>query len=213
MIFLHRLQGDLQPNLSQTRPSLQQPLVDIQTRKAPRRSERLSLARGMTTETINATESSTSASDPIDFPQGAKRVRSKSEPSNSKPTLKSTETLVEIRPSTMTTKARKISRPSSMDDIPPQNLQVTRKASLTHSDDSNAAPAKRSRHFSLVNRKQVEAHSQEHHNLLIANFEPTKYTSGFSPYDGSIRGDVLQSPEYVSDIFQRLYHSEVSLLR
>jgi hypothetical protein len=208
MIFLHRLQGDLQPNLSQSRPSLQQPLVDIQTRKAPRRSKRLSVARGMTTETINATESNTSASDPIDCPQGAKRVRSKSEPSNNTLTLKSTETLFEIRPSTMTT----ISRPSSMEDIPPQNLQVTRKASLTHSDDSNAAPAKRSRHFSLINRKHVEAHSQEHHNLLIANFEPTKYTSGFSPYDGSIRGDVLQSPEYVSDIFQRLYHSEVSLL-
>lgn len=56
---------------------------------------------------------------------------------------------------------------------------------------------------------EMEGLPQEHHNLVLTNFQPTKYTSGLSFFDTHHRGDVLQSPEYVSDIFQRLYQSEV----
>ena len=97
--------------------------------------------------------------------------------------------------------------------IPP-NLLVARKASRRLSDEFDDVPTKRARHVSLLirHKQQRDGRPQEHHNLSLTNFEPTKYTSGFSPYDVSIRGDVLQSPEYVSDIFQRLYHSEVRAL-
>jgi hypothetical protein len=60
-------------------------------------------------------------------------------------------------------------------------------------------------------RFKMEGLPQEHHNLVLANFDPTRYTSGLSLFDVANQGDVLQSPEYVSDIFQRLYHSEVRL--
>lgn len=56
---------------------------------------------------------------------------------------------------------------------------------------------------------QEDGLPQEHYNLVLTNFEPTKYTNGMSPYDVTSRGDVLQSPEYVSDIYQRLFQSEV----
>ena len=99
-------------------------------------------------------------------------------------------------------------------EVIPPNLLVARKASRRLSDEFDDVPTKRARHVSLLirHKQQRDGRPQEHHNLSLTNFEPTKYTSGFSPYDVSIRGDVLQSPEYVSDIFQRLYHSEVRAL-
>ena len=97
----------------------------------------------------------------------------------------------------------------------PPHLHVPRKASRRLSDEFDIVPTKRARNITHIIRKKQnrDGRPQEHHNLSLTNFEPTKYTFGFSPYDVSIRGDVLQSPEYVSDIFQRLYHSEVRTIR
>jgi hypothetical protein len=110
-----------------------------------------------------------------------------------------------------TEEVRQNIRHRNLPEVLPPHLQVTRKASRRLTDEFDDVPTKRARHISfLIRQKQHrDGRPQEHHNLSLTNFEPTKYTSGFSPYDVSIRGDVLQSPEYVSDIFQRLYHSEV----
>jgi hypothetical protein len=60
-----------------------------------------------------------------------------------------------------------------------------------------------------TDRFKMEGLPQKNHNLVLSDFNPTKYTSGLSVFDIVHQGDILQSPEYVSDIFQRLYHSEV----
>jgi Cyclin, N-terminal domain/Cyclin, C-terminal domain len=63
--------------------------------------------------------------------------------------------------------------------------------------------------FQTVRVKATDGQPQEHHNLVLTNFDATKYTSGLSCYDIVHKGDTLRSPEYASDIFQRLYQSEV----
>lgn len=45
---------------------------------------------------------------------------------------------------------------------------------------------------------------------VASPFDVSKYTVGFSSHDKCTKGDVLQAPEYVCDIFQRLFKIEVS---
>lgn len=116
-----------------------------------------------------------------------------------------------VRKNAVEGQGRQNIRNRNVQEVLPPHLHETRKASRRLSDEFDNVPAKRARQISHIIRKKQnrDGRPQEHHNLSLTNFEPTKYTLGFSPYDNSIRGDVLQSPEYVSDIFQRLYHSEV----
>jgi hypothetical protein len=90
---------------------------------------------------------------------------------------------------------------------PPAPRVVARRSS---EETSQKAAAKRARCSALETRGE-EGLPQEHHNLAPTHFEPTKYTAGISPHDVLSQGNVLQTPEYVSDIFQRLYNSEVSV--
>lgn len=53
---------------------------------------------------------------------------------------------------------------------------------------------------------------EAHHNLVRMPFDDSKYTIGISIYDTPSKGKVLEAPEYVTDIFQRLYNCEVSLI-
>ena len=50
---------------------------------------------------------------------------------------------------------------------------------------------------------------ESNYNLVLNPFNDSLYTSGISEYDTPSKGKILEAPEYVSDIFQRLYHSEV----
>jgi hypothetical protein len=47
------------------------------------------------------------------------------------------------------------------------------------------------------------------YNLAPSTFDPSKLTVGISPYDDSSQGNVLAVSDYVTDIYQRLYHREV----
>jgi hypothetical protein len=115
-----------------------------------------------------------------------------------------------VRKNTTDGQGRQNIRNCNAQEVLPPHLHVPRKASRRLSDEFDNVPVKRARQIHIIRKKlNRDGRPQEHHNLSLTNFEPTKYTFGFSPYDVSIRGDVLQSPEYVSDIFQRLYHSEV----
>jgi hypothetical protein len=167
----------------------------------PRRSGRLSVAREAAAE---AQHESTQCS--------AVGVINNQHPENPTvgsrmPKERSSETIV---PSKKPTKQeRQIKRPRSLGVMSP-HLHVAKKTSRRLDDEFEDIPTIRDRSNYCKNKDdQREGLSQEHYNLALTNFEPTKYTSGFSPYDVSNRGDVLQSPEYVSDIFQRLFHSEV----
>ncbi len=160
----------------------------------PRRSERLSTAREVTTASQQAVGKS---HDPNKLDvwnernQDIKPVRA-----------------IEAGPSRQTIRHR--NAPEAL----PSRFPGPRKASRRLSDEFDDVPTKRTRHNSInhvVIRSQPnhDGRPQEHHNLHLIDFQPTKFTLGFSPYDFSSRGDVLKSPEYVSDIFQRLYYSEV----
>jgi hypothetical protein len=46
------------------------------------------------------------------------------------------------------------------------------------------------------------------HGLVRTPFDDSKYTPGLSPYDLDTRDDVQEVPDYVTDIFQRLYDAE-----
>lgn len=50
---------------------------------------------------------------------------------------------------------------------------------------------------------------ETNYTLVSLPFNPCKYTEGLSVYDTPSRGNVLEAPEYVTDIFQRLFDSEV----
>jgi hypothetical protein len=49
------------------------------------------------------------------------------------------------------------------------------------------------------------------HGLVRTPFDDSKYTPGISRYDLETRDDVQEVPDYVTDIFQRLYDAEVSI--
>ena len=49
------------------------------------------------------------------------------------------------------------------------------------------------------------------YGLVRTPFDDSKYTHGIAPYDLDTRNDVQEVPDYVTDIFQRLYDAEVSI--
>lgn len=69
-----------------------------------------------------------------------------------------------------------------------------------------------------LNETQSQANSstdileEAHHNLVLAPFDDSKYTAGISVYDTPSKGKILEAPEYVTDIFQRLYNAETQHL-
>jgi Cyclin, N-terminal domain/Cyclin, C-terminal domain len=176
---------------------------------APRRSERLSVVRD--SEATSSKPSQCYLASVADMKVqhvAAKRERSKS--------LALHKAAVQHKSSDFELVSKKnsnehpVKRRRKLQDMSPG---LVRPASRRLDDEFEEIPSKRVRcNFNDVSLVQGDRRSQEHHNLLLTNFEATKYTAGFSPYDISNRGDVLQSPEYVSDIFQRLYQSEVGAM-
>jgi Cyclin, N-terminal domain/Cyclin, C-terminal domain len=152
---------------------------------APRRSGRLSTAPDAATETTVGGSIFHDINARTTTVPAGKRGRTKS---------------VGREVSTRRAKVPRTKRLRSFEDakLPPPRESVIEKAS---------AGARRG--LFETDRFKMEGLPQEHHNLVLANFDPTRYTSGLSVFDVANQGDILQSPDYVSDIFQRLYHSEV----
>jgi hypothetical protein len=53
---------------------------------------------------------------------------------------------------------------------------------------------------------------QANHTMVRLPFDASRYVPGIADHDSPNVDDVLEAPEYVSDIFQRLYFAEVRLL-
>ena len=160
----------------------------------PRRSERLSIARGVTTASQSA-------------------VGKSHEPNKLDVWNERNQDIKPVRANEAGPTRQNI-RHRIVPEVLPSRLPGARKASRRLSDEFDDVPTKRTRlnnvnHVVIRSQPNHDGRPQEHHNLHLTDFQPTKFTCGFSPYDVSSRGDVLKSPEYVSDIFQRLYHSEV----
>jgi hypothetical protein len=67
-------------------------------------------------------------------------------------------------------------------------------------------------HVPLVGDKHCEdILTTDDHRLVRIPFSTRQYVSGIGIYDLGHRDNPLQVPSYVTDIFQRLYHAEVSL--
>ena len=50
---------------------------------------------------------------------------------------------------------------------------------------------------------------EDNHGLQNENFYSAEYTQEISAYDEINRGKIEQVPNYVTDIYQRLYYAEV----
>jgi hypothetical protein len=82
----------------------------------------------------------------------------------------------------------------------PASKKVCRRS---HSVNPNRSTRSKSRG---AQRKEP---SSDHYNLERPDFDPTSFTTGVAHHDVQSFGKVLEAPEYVADIFQRLYHAEV----
>jgi hypothetical protein len=108
------------------------------------------------------------------------------------------------------------------------------KRSRTHDSEVSEQPARKVAHVPTNDRPKrvTRSHSRSkdasvkatptlladeflqeaNHNLVSDPFDPCKYTDGLSVYDTPNRNNVLEAPEYVTDIFHRLFHAEVGLV-
>lgn len=55
-------------------------------------------------------------------------------------------------------------------------------------------------------------HDLENHTLVMVPFEPTKFTDTIADYESPNLRNELETPEYATDIYQRLHEAEVSHL-
>lgn len=100
---------------------------------------------------------------------------------------------------------RKAARASSKSK--PKKASRSRSRSLSRTISRFKGMAKREvpKHIQPVDDILLEAN----HNLVRTPFDPCTYTGGLTVYDAPSRDDVLAAPDYVADIFQRLYNAEV----
>jgi hypothetical protein len=109
-------------------------------------------------------------------------------------------------------KKRKLCDPTSEEsDIShtDSSLETTTQTSKTSSTSDEKSQASTTHTNPTQRRTCIDFLSDAHHNLVLKPFDATKLTLGISPYDQANCGKILQSPEYVTDIFQRLYDCEV----
>jgi hypothetical protein len=158
---------------------------------------------------VNVTNSTAGGSmeDPVDMlleppPTKPRRPRSTttSSSSSSRNILKNNHSRQTSRP------AAKSSAIVDRRNLCPDILR-TSDFSLIRDDSSLATSAKRS----LAAVAASANNSFRQGSSIFTSFDASKYTSGVSPYDRRHQHDVLQCPKYVTDIFQRLYDSEVRL--
>jgi hypothetical protein len=73
---------------------------------------------------------------------------------------------------------------------------------------SKRPPALSSGDRNIESIRQSTGAQENNHSMVCQPFDATKYTIGISVYDSSSVDDVLQAPDYASDIFHRLFHEE-----
>jgi len=145
-----------------------------------------------------------SATPPISKDPVPKKTRGRSKTSRKEPDATESKA----------TRATKRSR--MQDDATEQPARKTARASSTN--QPKRTTRSRSGSKGEINKlvgKRLDADLRleaDQHNLVRSlPFDPCKFTDGLSVYDTPSRDNVLEAPEYVSDIFQRLYHAEVRL--
>jgi hypothetical protein len=91
----------------------------------------------------------------------------------------------------------------------------SRSESLTNEElnpGCSAETSKRRRTSSTSLRRSsrlTRINQETNHNMVCSPFDSSKYTIGIAVHDIPNQGDVLQVPEYVADIYQRLFRLEV----
>lgn len=173
----------------------------MKTVVARRRSGRLSASK----DTIFAASKSVAQGDVQKSKQPANPSRGRSKSASSKGTTEP-NAIDKQKEEVPEKHTRKRSR-SVKATHPPAYLAVAGR----NSNGANQKPAAKRVRSGSIDIGGRDGLPQEHHNLALAHFEANKYTIGISHYDRPNQGNVFQTPEYVSDIFQRLYHSEVSM--
>jgi hypothetical protein len=124
------------------------------------------------------------------------------------------------RSSGMPVKVRRSSRLSGVDKLKEETDGISHfheNLSIELAKDLSEEPKSKRRRVETRRSSGSSCFGDEtdHHTTTFdmnvsSPFDCSKYTLGFSRHDKSTRGDVLQAPEYVCDIFQRLFKIEVS---
>jgi hypothetical protein len=76
----------------------------------------------------------------------------------------------------------------------------------------SAETSKRRRTHSTSLRRSsrlTRSNQETNHSMVCSPFDSSKYTIGIAVHDIPNQGDVLQVPDYVADIYQRLFRLEV----
>jgi hypothetical protein len=91
---------------------------------------------------------------------------------------------------------------------------------IPHTPDTRTSPVdntvlrKRSGRPGIIRPSSTRLCNREHgnvnHGLQNQNFYPTEYSQEISCYDEINQDKIEQVPNYVTDIYQRLYYAEVS---
>ena len=63
--------------------------------------------------------------------------------------------------------------------------------------------------FPYSSRMRLRTKKEDNHGLQNENFYSEEFTQGISAYDKINRGKIEQVPNYVTNIYQRLYYAEV----
>ncbi|GAX11089.1 cyclin A [Fistulifera solaris] len=126
------------------------------------------------------------------------------------------------RSSGMPVKVRRSSRLSGVDKLKEETDGISHfheNLSIELAKDLSEEPKSKRRRVETRRSSGSSCFGDEtdHHTTTFdmnvsSPFDCSKYTLGFSRHDKSTRGDVLQAPEYVCDIFQRLFKIESKVL-
>jgi hypothetical protein len=138
------------------------------------------------------------------------------EPNNTSETAKSKSSIqnkyteqLQLQQRNAPSKKRKLNDPTTDPDTSSTDSMETKNQSSKTLSTSDAKTEAAPTHSITTRGTCIDFLSDAHHNLVLEPFDATKLTAGISYYDRANRGKILLSPEYVTDIFQRLYDCEV----
>jgi hypothetical protein len=119
------------------------------------------------------------------------------------------------RPGDMPVKVRRSSRLAGLDESKEETDGISQFHELAKCRTKESKSKRRRLETRRSNESSIFGDETGHHTTTFdmnvsSTFDCSKYTLGFSRHDKSTKGDVLQAPEYVCDIFQRLFKIEVS---
>ena len=177
--------------------------------KAPKR--RRSLRSCVLAQSVNVEESARSSSSARSSKSGAKKA-GQGEQTRGRPRKRPSEEPAAKGPAKK--KARRSTSPkkkaATKNKASAASRSRQRSTSRGRAGSASVATRRSSRTASRPRKPCSAFVTQTNYELVRTPFDGSKFTLGISPYDEAAKDDVLEVSNYATDIFQRLYHAEVS---